>query len=118
MTPNPQQTPTLKPGDYDLGSPESRAAARALLDSRFTEDSAHRFRVIVKFIASTRPATCLRDGSVEIIELGTLSRLGNASKEILDRLVSNIPVDGKKYTLEDAKEYTLEASEAESQGKG
>jgi len=49
---------------------------------------------------------------------GTLGRLGAVSEEVLYRLVSKIPVDGKKYTLEDGKEYTLEASEAESQGKG
>lgn len=42
---NPQQIKMPKPGDYDLGSLESRAAARVLLDAA---DQQNRFRVVVE----------------------------------------------------------------------
>lgn len=34
---NLEKTATVKPGDYQLGSPESRAAARSVLEAEETE---------------------------------------------------------------------------------
>jgi len=48
-----------------------------------------------------KPATCLKHHwpNGTILELVELGKLGDVSEEVLDRLVSKIPVDGKKYTL-------------------
>jgi len=107
-SPSPQQTPVVKPGDYELGSPESRAAARAMLDSRFANSSPKRARVR-KFETgpSTRPPTCQRsrwpDGTIcDIVFLGRLSDAvdkSRLSEATLDRLISKIPVDDKQYPL-------------------
>jgi hypothetical protein len=62
-SPCAQQTQILKPGNYDLGSLESWAAARALLDAKSADDQQNRLRVVVRCMAETAKfgmATCLR----------------------------------------------------------
>ncbi len=48
--PNPQLNSTPRPGDYELGSEESRAAARALFDAKAAEALRNKYRVVVECI--------------------------------------------------------------------
>ena len=93
-----------KPGDFELGSLQSRAAARALHQAKTIDDQEHSFRVIVSVIG--RPthleaATCERswwpDGTLfELVRLG-----GGDSPLIeaqLERFIRKVPIDGKEYT--------------------
>jgi len=97
----PQQGGVLRPGDFELGSMESRAAARAMLEKRRLS----KFRVIVSLIAKPlhlASSTCTRslwpDGTVfELVHLsGSDDQLDRAQ---LDRIVAKLPIDGKKHAL-------------------
>lgn len=101
------------PADYELGSLESRAAARALLDAKLAGDQQKKFRVIVEAIGrpsdlreypatlSLKSATCCRsfwpDGT--LFELLECAGLTAAQSEQLEQLIRMVPIDGKKYKL-------------------
>ena len=58
-------------------------------------------RIENRFLRISLPATCCRerwsDGTIfEFLDLG---KLRDVPKAVLDRAVSNIPIDGKKYAL-------------------
>jgi hypothetical protein len=97
----PQQSGVLRPGDFELGSLESRGAARAMLEKRRSS----KFRVHVSLIGKPfhlASSTCTRslwpDGTVfELVQLsGSCDQLDRAQ---LDRIIAKLPIDGKKHTL-------------------
>jgi len=97
----PQQSGVLRPGDFELGSLESRAAARGMLDRRFVEQQQRGFRVVVEHIGGldpSRDATChryLSNGFVfEILDLA-----GRFHDNELEELVRRCPMDGKTHTF-------------------
>jgi hypothetical protein len=106
--PYPQQIDIPRPGDFELGSVQSRAAARALLEHATADDEQNRLRGFVETIG--RPAivqapTCLRywttpdqkTGKRPLIELIKLQ--GVHSPEILERWIRRVPIDGKTYSM-------------------
>jgi hypothetical protein len=108
----PQQTENLKPGNYDLGSLESRAAARALLDAKSAGEQ-EKLRVFVHVIGSPvtlEMTTCSRyrsrsneadkDLLVEIIHFdGAEPTDGQA--EQLAQWIRKVPIDGQTYKFGD-----------------
>lgn len=94
------ETPRPKPGDYELGSLESRAAARAILDGRYPRN---RLRVVV---SEYRPldlqqSRCTR----QVWDNGTLFdfvELKGSASELtalqLEQFIDRFPIDGKKHT--------------------
>jgi hypothetical protein len=107
---SPQQIQVSKPGDYALGSLESRAAARALLDARLMGQQQNRVRVIVGNIGKAvqmETSTCLRYESVDsrepgqslVIEMVELDGTGPTEDQLkqLDQWICRVPIDGKKY---------------------
>ena len=92
------------PADYELGSLESRAAARARLDAQAT-GLQKRCRVIVSVIGlqcHLENCTCCRsfwkDGTLfEFVKLDGCDPDFTATP--LDELVGKIPIDGKEYPL-------------------
>ncbi len=99
-----------KPGDYDLGSLESRVAARALLDAKPVDDQQDRVRVVVKCIGkpvTLEMSTCLRyqlapsEGTgkgllVEMVDLDGAHPTETQS-ERLEQWIRRIPIDGQTY---------------------
>jgi hypothetical protein len=109
-SPCSQQTQILKPGNYDLGSLESRAAARALLDAKSADDQQNRLRVVVRSVAGTAKfgtATCLRykcadsrePGKSLVIEMVDLDGSHPTEMELeqLEDWISRVPIDGQTY---------------------
>ncbi len=105
-----QQTQILKPGNYDLGSLESRAAARALLDAKGADDQPNRLRVVVRSVAETAKfgtATCMRyqcadsrePGKTLVIEMVNLGGAHPTEIEFdqLERWICRVPIDGRTY---------------------
>ena len=103
---NPQLNSTPRPGDYELGSEESRAAARSMLEATYQRN---KLRVVVECLG--RPdleqrqphPECQRylcaDGTLMEMVLFAQSRGGFSSAE-LEPVISRIPIDGKSYGLE------------------
>jgi hypothetical protein len=94
------------PAAYEIGSLESRAAARAMLDAKLNVDQRQRFRLLVEQIGqplnlkiSTCACSVWPDGTV--FESGELvgSHLDEAQQNQLDKFVRMFPVDGKKRTF-------------------
>jgi hypothetical protein len=99
-----------RPGDYDLGSLESRAAARALLSEKLAGDQQNRLRAVVTKIGGTpklEASTCLRyqctdnrdPGRNLVVEMVKLDgdHPTAAQLEHLDRWICRVPLDGKTY---------------------
>ena len=106
--PYPQRIETPKPGDFELGSVQSRAAARALLERETADDERNRFRVVVEMIgrsAIVQAPTCLRywtasdqrTGKRPLIELIKLQGMYSAEK--LEQWICRVPIDGKTYSM-------------------
>jgi hypothetical protein len=104
----PRQIDIPKPGDFELGSVQSRAAARALIEHESADDGQNRLRVFVETIgkpAILQAPTCLRywtdpdqkTGKRPLIELIKLQ--GVHSPEILERWIRRVPIDGKTYSM-------------------
>jgi hypothetical protein len=104
---DPQQSGLPEPGDYELGSLESRAAARAKADAFITlaEDQQRTLRVVVEHIGQVfdlQSSTCTRsrcpknDTITEVVHCG---RHGVIPSEELAQYIRRIPIDGKTYTL-------------------
>ena len=100
---------TPRPGDYDLGSLESRAAARALLDSKSASDQQNRLRVVRSIGKSLtlEKSTCLRYQCADsrdpsrnlVIEMVDLDGgyPTDAQSERLEQWIRTVPIDGKTY---------------------
>jgi hypothetical protein len=99
-----------RPGDYDLGSLESRVAARALLDEKSADDQQNRLRVVVQNMgkpAKLETSTCLRyqcpdsrePGKSLVIEMVDLdgSHPTELQLEQLERWICRVPIDGQTY---------------------
>ncbi len=94
------------PAAYEIGSPESRAAARALLDAKLNADQRKRFRLVVQHIGqpvnlelSTCACSLWPDGTVfEFVQLAG-SDSDEAQRKQLDKFVRMLPVDGQSYTF-------------------
>lgn len=103
---NPQRSGSPRPGDYELGSLESRAAARAMLDRRLTQQQ-KRFRVHVRAIGKSlklENTRCTRsmwpDGTVsEMMKFDGGDSLTAAQREQLEQLIRRVPIDGKEHVL-------------------
>ena len=98
----PQQSGVPRPGDFELGSLESRAAARAMLEKKRSS----KFRLSVYAIGEPfhlATTTCTHslwpDGTVfEMVHLGG-SGGDQVDKAQLDRIIAKLPIDGKEYAL-------------------
>lgn len=92
------RVPKFRPGDFELGSLESRAAARAMLDHLQQQ---RRVRVFIERIGDPGPsqdATChryLTNGLV--VEI--LYRTGRLHDNEMEELVRRRPIDGKTHTF-------------------
>jgi hypothetical protein len=106
--PYSQRNDAPKPGDFELGSVQSRAAARALLEHETADDQQNRFRVFVETIGrpvTLQAPTCLRywtspdqkTGKRPLIELIRLQ--GVCSTEKLEQWIRRVPIDGKTYSM-------------------
>lgn len=92
---------TPKPGDFELGSLESRAAARTMLEGRHQPGICLIVHVIGKPL-HLENSTCTRtrwaDGTV--FDCVLLDGCGeDLDSAHLDRVISKLPIDGKKYPL-------------------
>jgi hypothetical protein len=101
-----------RPGDYLVGSLESRIAARALLKSR--SEIAKKWRFVVETLGkpvSLEKSTCVRkpcvathglDGPliIEIVCLGGAD-LTETRSEQLEAWIRRLPVDGRRYRFAD-----------------
>ena len=98
----------LRPGDFPLGSLESRAAARALLDENLATDQQNRLRVVVTTIGKLvrlETSTCQRyqcadsrePGKSFIIEIIKLDgdHPTEAQSEKIEQWLSKVPIDGQ-----------------------
>ena len=112
----PQQHDTPKPGDFEVGSVRSRAAARALLERETTDDERNRLRVFVETIGTPAivPApTCLRywtapdqkTGKRPLIELIKLQGVYSAEK--LEQWIRRVPIDGRTYSMPKSGDSSL-----------
>jgi len=105
-SPNLQLAEMPRPGDYELGSIGSRAAARALLDAKLKADQRKRFRVMLTTIGrplSLETSGCTRslwpDGTVfENVRFDGTDPT-EAQLEHLEKLICKIPIDGKEHTF-------------------
>jgi hypothetical protein len=96
-----------RPADYELGSPESRAAARALLElAKLNPDQRRTFRVTLQLIGkpmNLETSTCQcqlwQDGTV--FELVTVDGADptEAQQEQLEKFIREVPIDGKEYKV-------------------
>jgi hypothetical protein len=104
----PQRNDVPKPGDFELGSIESRAAARALLEGETGADQRKRFRVFVETIgrpATVRAPTCLRywmaperqSGKRTLMELIKVD--GVEPTENFEEWICTVPIDGKTHSM-------------------
>jgi len=97
------------PAAYELGSLESRAAARALLDAKLNVDQRKRFRLVVERIGgqgnlemSTCTCSLFPDGTVsEFVEFHG-SDPTEVEREQLEKLIRKIPIDGRKHRFAEA----------------
>ncbi len=98
------------PAAYEIGSPESRAAARALLDAKLNADQRKRFRLVVERIGqpmnlelSTCACSLWPDGTIS--EFVTLKGADptEAQRDELEKLIRKIPIDGKAYTFAEVR---------------
>jgi hypothetical protein len=97
--------PVPRPGDYELGSLESRAAARGLLDEKLAGDQRNRLRVVVRRIGrlvKLEMSTCMRyqyAGRNSVIEMVKLdgARPTETQSEQLDRWIRKVPINGQTY---------------------
>jgi hypothetical protein len=87
------------PGVYPLGSLQSRAATRALLDAQANDSNGFRgIQLVVEHIGRTDvgvASTCIRKGN-EIIQLGT-DELAAMEPEERNKWVRTVPKDGRQY---------------------
>jgi hypothetical protein len=115
-SPYPRWNDTPKPGDFELGSVQSRAAARALLEHATADDEQNRLRVFVETIGrpvTLQAPTCLRywtapdqrTGKRPLIELIKLQ--GVYSTETLEQWIRRVPIDGRTYSMPKSGESSL-----------
>jgi hypothetical protein len=94
-----------RPGNFAIGSLESRAAARAFLCVKLAGEHRPRLRLVVKHIGqpfnlevSTCACALWPDGTVaEFVSLKG-SDATEAQWENLEKAIRKIPIDGKAYT--------------------
>ena len=90
-----------RPGDYQLGSLESRVAARAMLE---TQGDQQRFRVNVSEVGKSfklEDARCSRslwpNGTVfEMVEVGAYD-ITEAESEQIERWIRTVPINHRTY---------------------
>src|SRR5262245_60208231 len=94
------------PAAYELGSPESRAAARALLDARLKADQQKRFRLTIAMLGrplSLETSRCTRswwpDGTIFENVRFDGAHPTEAQREQLEKLICKVPIDGKEHTF-------------------
>ena len=114
--PYPQWNDAPKPGHFELGSVQSRAAARALLERETADDERNRFRVVVEMTgrsAIVQAPTCLRywtvpdqkTGKRPLIKLIKLQ--GVYSTEKLEQWIRRVPIDGRTYSMPKSGDSSL-----------
>jgi hypothetical protein len=112
----PQRNDAPRPGDFELGSVESRAAARALLEGETDDDQRNRFRVFVETMgrpATIQAPTCLRywmaperkTGKRALMELIKLDGVYSAQK--LEKWICRVPIDGKTHSMPENGDFNL-----------
>ena len=112
----PQRNDVPRPGDFELGSVESRAAARALLEGETDDDQRNRFRVLVETMGKPtglRAPTCLRywmaperqSGKRTLMELIKLNGVESAEK--LEQWICRVPIDGKAHSMTTSGDINL-----------
>jgi hypothetical protein len=102
----------LRPGDFPLGSVESRAAARGLLHEHLSADQENSMRVVTENIGKSvtlETSTCIRypcadiqnPGRSSIVEIVDLdgSHLTEAQSRKIERWIRKVPIDGKKHSF-------------------
>jgi len=98
----PQQKEAPRPGDFELGSLESRAAARAMLDGRYQPRcrvTVHRVGGVLDLTGSTCVRSTWPNGTIcEFVRFDGDGRQVNQAR--LDQIIGKLPIDGKEYTLE------------------
>ena|SRR5215472_5659368 len=105
-SPDPQLAGIPRPGDYELGSAESRAAARAHLDAKLKTDQRKRFRVTLatigmSFNLETSSCACSLwpDGTLfENVRL-VGAHPTEEQREQLEAFICKVPIDGKDHTF-------------------
>jgi hypothetical protein len=112
----PQRNDIPRPGDFELGSVESRAAARALLEEENSDDQRNRFRILVETMgrpATLQMPTCLRywiateRKTTKRVVMELIKVDGIYSAEELEQWIRRIPIDGKTHSMPKSGDFNL-----------